>query len=167
VLIHHCSQMDAACQRAHARNKRILAMQTNPIDSALEYIVGLQEQLESGPFFSDAIWKEELDAAGWAVAALQRLKRAMEDSATEQDNISSDDYMFEGRVTKCDNELDRPYVLHHHAVMQAAWDKVRNFESDSDREFNDQVWVRAKEEAAMSREEYDRQLDASHMATFE
>jgi hypothetical protein len=51
--------------------------------------------------------------------------------------------------------------------MQAAWDKVRNFESDSDREFNDQVWVRAKEEAAMSREEYDRQLDASHMATFE
>jgi hypothetical protein len=51
--------------------------------------------------------------------------------------------------------------------MQAAWDKVRNFESDSDREFNDQVWARAKEEAAMSREEYDRQLDASHMATFE
>jgi len=70
-------------------------------------------------------------------------------------------------VGVCDNELDRPYVLHHHAVMQAAWDKVRNFESDSDREFNDQVWVRAKEEAAMSREEYDRQLDASHMATFE
>jgi hypothetical protein len=62
---------------------------------------------------------------------------------------------------------ERVYADAHHLFIKEAWDKVRNFESDEDREFNDQVWARAKEEAAMSREEYDRQLDTSHMATFE
>lgn len=42
-------------------------------------------------------------------------------------------------VGACDNDADRPYVLHHHSIMKAAWDAVRNYESPEDKAFNDSV----------------------------
>lgn len=50
---------------------------TTPLDTAVDYIYGLQEHLDSGPYSNCNIWNNECACAAEALAAIRKLQNAM------------------------------------------------------------------------------------------